>query len=451
MGNYPFAIAQTRNAVLINPSGDTTGATDTANINTVAQAGKAALLSSGTYYVTHLLPDTNGAIIGDGPGTILQAVAGTTGSAIALKTPATTQQVLLADFTLIPNTGTLNGIFLDNTGFTPTIFDSRHELRNVYVFQAGGDAFKFGANIRGALVTGCQQYHGQGAGFNLAAGTTDCFFTDCVSGQSASHGFLVAGGNCMFKGCKAFFAGFNGSVWTTTQAGFLLNACGYNAFAACSAQQNAFHGFDLQGALHCTLAGCESDSNGGGLAAGASGINTNGATFCSVSGTTGNNNSGLTPAAQQFGISVAGTQTGTVFTMNTVTGTGGTFNYVSGFGYTFISQASQDWSQSGFMKVPALVGAADAQQAVSTGSTILTATDGNFQIIPLTVAAPSIGNILEVPASAWTTVILVNESAANSVTFAASGTSHVAAGAGAVIAANSQRQLTFDGNTSLWT
>ncbi len=448
MGNYPFLIAQTRNAIIINPSGDTTGAADTTAVNTVAQAGKAAQLGNGTYYVTNLLPDTNGAILGTGPGTMLQAVAGTTGAVIALKTPATTQQVLVADLTIIANTGTLIGISLDNTGFTPAIFDSRHELRNVYVYQAGGDSFKFGANIRGALVTGCQQYHGQGAGFNLAASTTDCLFTDCVSGQSVSHGFLLAGGNNMIKGCKAFFAGYNGSTWGTTQAGFYLNGCTYNTMAACSAQQNALHGFDLQSAVHCSVAG-ESDSNGAGGAANAAGVNTNGATYCTVTGVSGNNNGALTPAAQQWGIQVAGTQTGTIFNNCTVTGTSGGFNYVSGFGYTFLSQPNSDFSQASFLKIPAQVLSNDAPQALANASTILTGTDGNYGAIPVTATGAVIGLILEPPVNTWTKVTVVNQSAF-ALTFDVAGTSHVADGISDVIAALTARTFVYDGNTSLW-
>ena len=101
---------------MIGPSGDATGAADTAAINAVAGAGGTALLKNGTYYVTHLLPDSYGAILGTGAGTILKAVSGTAGYMIALKTPASTHQVMLRDLVLVPDTGTLGGIQFDNTG-----------------------------------------------------------------------------------------------------------------------------------------------------------------------------------------------------------------------------------------------------------------------------------------------------------------------------------------------
>jgi hypothetical protein len=61
------------------PSGDTTGTADTAAINAVIQAGEAALLSNGAWYVRNLLIDSYGPSPGRGRVTVLQAVAGTTG------------------------------------------------------------------------------------------------------------------------------------------------------------------------------------------------------------------------------------------------------------------------------------------------------------------------------------------------------------------------------------
>ncbi|TVZ01278.1 hypothetical protein EAS64_33915 [Trebonia kvetii] len=432
------------------PSADSSGATDTAAINAICQAGRTAYLVPGTYYVTNLLPDSNGGIIGSGPDTVLQSVSGTTGAVIACKTPATTVQVTIASLTIIPNTGSsLMGIYLDNTGFSGNPSDVRHTIRDVWVYQASGDAFKFGTNIRGLVMRGGGQYHGQGYGLNVTSGATDNFFTDVISGWSANHGFNLAGGNNMLKGCKAFFAGYNGSTWGTTQCGFELPSTStYNVLVGCSSQQNALHGYDLQSALHCTLSGNEADSNGAGTTGGA-GVNTNAATYCSISGTTGNNNGGLTPAAQQYGIQVAGTQTGTVFNFNPVTGTSGPFNYVSGFGYTYLSQTNSDFSQASFFKTPALVLAADSVQTVTSSYTILTATDGNYAAIPVTASGAVTGVILQAPSNAWTRVTVINQSAFT-ITFAASGTSHVADGTSNVIPALTARTFVYDGNTSLW-
>jgi hypothetical protein len=354
---YPVPLADT----IVAPSGDATGVTDTAAINLLTQAGKVAQLGSGTYYTTNITLDSNAALLGVGPSTILQAVAGTTGAMIAVKTPASSVQVTVEHLSLIPNTGTLIGVKLDNTGLGNP--DSRHHLFDVFVNLSGGDAFYFGAVTRGVTVIACTQYNSGGFGFNIQAGATDNFFTDCVSGPSTSHGWNILGGNNHFKGCKSFFAGYNGATWGTTQAGFYLNACTYNVFAACSAQQSALHGFDFQSAVHCTMCACDSDSNSAGTVGGV-GVNTNSSTFCNIIGTSGNNNGSLTPAAQLYGYQVAGTQSGTNFYGNTVTGTSGRFNYVSGGGYMIIDGTQVDISGSGSFKA----GLMNASGGISTAA-----------------------------------------------------------------------------------
>lgn len=101
---------------------------------------------------------------------------------------------------------------------------------------------------------------------------------------------------------------------------------------------------------------------------------------------------------------------------------------------------------------------ADGLQTITSGGTIKTTTDGRYAIIPLSAGSAVTGVILEKP-SALNTPGPVNGSglqvtctnrSANSITFAASGTSFVADGASDVIAANHAAQFTFDPGTSLW-
>ena len=431
---------------LVFPSGDTSGVTDTAAINALAQAGKAANCQPGTYYVTNLLPDSYGTIIGQGLGVAFQAAAGTTGAMIALKTPASTVRVTIANVRLIPNTGSVIGISLDNTALGSG--DPAHQLTSVYVDGAKGDAFKFGANIRSCKFTDLQQYNGQAYGFNVQAGCTDNFFTDCLSGASTNHGFYVNDSNNIFTGCKAFFAGYNGSTWGTTQAGFYVNGTVCTQLIGCQAQQNALNGFDLQGCSYITVIGCDSDSNSAGTSTGV-GINTNGVTNGTICANTGYNNTGLSPQAQKYGYQAAGTQTGTLFYGNTVTGSSGRFNYVSGFGYSIIDGSQADFSQVSFFKIPSAVLASDSAQALTSSGTILTATHGTLAAIPVTETGNVTGMILEAPQQAWSQVTIINQSAFT-ITFAASGTSHVADGVLDVIPANAARTFVYDGNTSLW-
>jgi hypothetical protein len=451
---------------VVPPSGQPNGNTDTANINAVVQAGAAAYLLPGTYYVKNLLLDSLGALLGSGPSTVLQPVAGTTGYVIALKTPATTRQVNIRDLTINCNQ-VCGGISLDNTGFTPNIsfvpFDPLHVLDNVFVLAAAGDAFHFDNNMRELRVSKCKQYFATGYGFYLgpgagASGTgcTDSHFTDCTSGQSGNHGYYLAAGsgNNMFTSCKSFFAGFNEatSTWGTTQCGFEVLSSD-TVFAGCSAQQAALHGFDLQGASFISMAGCEADTNSAGASVTTGvGINTNGVVNSSITGCTGGNNAGLSPGSQLYGLQVAGTQTGLMLYGNSVTGVNGLFHYVSGFGFQVISFEQVGSWQANLFQSPSLTYNAQAVQPLANGSTIaLGSGDGsNFGLYPVSETANVTGIILAVPANgAGTTITVVNESAFT-VTFAASGTSHVADGVSDVIPAQAARTFTYDGNTALW-
>lgn len=353
---------------VVPPSGDTTGAADTAAINAVAQGGKVALLRPGTYYVTNLLPGSLGGIAGVGPATILQAVSGTTGYQIALQTPASTHQVLLADFTLKPNTGSLGGIQLDNTGFTSGggETDSLHTIDNVYVQGAGGDAFHLDNNIRSLRMTRCAAYSSGGYGCYVGTGCTDSSFTGCIMGVAALHAWDVAGWNNYFASCKGFYGGYSSGAFDTTHCGFEVTGK-FNTFASCSAQTNALHGFDLNGCQACAFAGCEADTNGSGTGSGGVAFNINAATQCTVVGCTGGTSGSET---QLYGLQVTGTNTATFLTMNTVTGIDGQFHYVSGGGYILIGTSTGDLSGLSSFKLPSgfEIGASGSQIYSGSGA-----------------------------------------------------------------------------------
>lgn len=432
---------------LVYPSGDQTGVTDTANIQKAATRGQR--LAEGTFYVSNILLDTGQQLAGSGAGTVVQAVTGTSGNLVALTAPATSAQVTIRDLTLVPAQTSLVGISLDNTGFGTA--DPRHQLLNVYVNNAGGDAFKFGANIRSVIVHGCQQYGALGAGFNILSGATDNFFSDCLSGPSGNHGFFVQGGNNLFANNKSFFAGFNAGgagVWGTTQAGFYVTATARNQFVGNQAQQSALHGFDFQNNLYCTFTGNESDTNsaGTGVTTGV-GLNTNGNTSCVFEATSGANNASIMPGAQLYGYQVAGSQTGTLFFANTVTGSSGQFNYVSGGGYVVVDGFSAQFGGVQQMQVPAVELTVFTPQALSNGSTI-TVANPSYGVLPVTATGAVTGAIMAGGANGQEVVIL-NRSAFT-ITFATAGTSKVAAGTSAVIPALGWRSFIYDGASSLW-
>lgn len=431
----------------LGPSGDNSGITDTKNIQQAIRTGQQ--LNEGTYYVNAtLLLDTGQVFAGSGIGTVINAVSGFSGaSMVALKTPASSNQVTVRDMTLVPNTGTVGGVYLDNTGYST---DSRHILRNVYVNTPQGDGFRFGAVIRSMTVIGCQVYGGEAYGFNIGVGTTDNFFIGCVSGPTKNHGFYVNDGNNHFSACKAFFSGFdtNLSAWGTTQAGFYLNGVSRTILTGCTAEQAALNGFDLQSCSFVAMTGCCANNNSAGaLVTTGVGINLNANLNCIISSNSGNNNGGISPGTQLWGYQAAGTQNNTLILGNTVTGASGLFNYVSGGGYVIMDTNSVQLGGVAQFTSPAPQLTAGSVQPLSNNSTITL----NFPysgVLPVSETGNVTGIILAAGVSGLT-VTIVNRSAFT-ITFAASGTSHVADGASDVIPALTARTFTYDSGTSLW-
>jgi pectate lyase-like protein len=362
LGNIP--VMRTVTSPRYGARGDG-GTDDTAAIqsalNDAAEAGGGKVyVPAGTFIVRNLTIDSYVTLEGSGRGTVLSAAAGTTGYLISLTNPATSQMTVVRNLTLWPEIAGCGGILLDNTGFG-RVSDPQHVLEDLYVWQAGGDAYHFDNNARTIRVINCTQYACSGNGFYLGpglasggAGCTDSNFTECTSGPSGGHGFYLAGGwNCMFATCKAFYSGYNGwtQTWGTTQACFYISVgCNNTVFTSCSAQNAALHGWDLQSCEYIALTGCESDSNSSGASVTTGvGINTNSTLYCTIVGCTGYNSTGVT---QAYGMQAAGTQTGTLFVANTVYGISGLFNWVSGGGYLQISTTTADFSGVGLVKVP---------------------------------------------------------------------------------------------------
>lgn len=95
----------------------------------------------------------------------------------------------------------------------------------------------------------------------------------------------------------------------------------------------------------------------------------------------------------------------------------------------------------------------DVQNAVSAAAAVV-ASSGTINTVGVSVArvnpAGAVTGVIVQPGTiSGQQVLIVNESA-NSVTMAASGTSNVASGTGAVVAANASSLLVWDAATSLW-
>ena len=90
---------------------------------------------------------------------------------------------------------------------------------------------------------------------------------------------------------------------------------------------------------------------------------------------------------------------------------------------------------------------ASSVQALSNSSTITTGSGG---VLPVSEAGNVTGIILAAPSGSASTQVTVVNRSAFTVTFAASGTSHVAGGVSNIIPASGACEFTYDPGISLW-
>lgn len=412
--------------------------------------GGVVYLPLGTYLVGNLTVPSNVTIQGDGPNaSVFKAAPGTSGAIIALASASTTRYVNLRDFGINCNSVSgCGGISIVNTGLSAAT-PGFHRLYNLIVSNAGSgaDSYFFNNQIE-AFVAFCLSVAPGRYGYNIASGATDSRFVCCTSAASGSDGFFVQGFNLLFTACKVYYAGNSGSF--TTGAGFhVLGTASRNSFTCCEAQDCANNGWYFDSGTGastnismsaCIIDSCNAAAGSGALA---SGINTNSLTVSSITGCSIFNRGGGA-GTMPNPISVAGTQTQLFMAFNDNGCTGG-LNYVSGGGYMYVGQDITDFSGSSDFKVGSYQLAAASPQGMSNGSTVSPGVGNGMY--PLTTSGAVTGAIIAAGTITGQRITLVNESA-NSITFAASGTSNVADGVSDVIAANTGASYTWSG--SLW-
>jgi hypothetical protein len=238
VGFYPYKATTGggSNPAVLLPSGDTTGATDLANINAGLANGGAVQLApaplSAPYYINAPITPTSqsrlwgaqwwsasendiyGPGVGASGGTVIQATFGFTGAAAINMTNATNTQyfgVDLAGFTLelfsIPNAnGPIHGILIDGAwgaGF----------IRGVCIHGAPGDLLHMipdptsGFTPDDWLISECKfseaeniVSYGRGV---YASFVNDSWFVSCESSENSSDGWYIAHStNVRMVGCK---------------------------------------------------------------------------------------------------------------------------------------------------------------------------------------------------------------------------------------------------------
>ena len=208
-------------------SGDTSGATDTGNINTALANGRTVRLPPGDFYVNAALaPITNTGIIGTGAGATVIHQVNSAAEGIACTTKST---VLLQGFTLVGNgsgVSTKAGIHLvANPPTANTILDN-------LIVQGFG--------LQGCLVD-------------------SMFLTEfrkCEALQNGGNGFQVTNSfavptSTTFRTC---YANGNGGTY-----GYELDGLQYSELSGCAADGNAT-GYGLLGCQGVVLAGCGTEA-----------------------------------------------------------------------------------------------------------------------------------------------------------------------------------------------
>jgi hypothetical protein len=345
----PSAAAATQG--MLQPSGDTSGATDTANITAALADGLASLSPSGTWYISNLTLGSNQTL--EGNGAVLSVVAGTSGAVVSLASASSTREVAIRDVVIDCNSiSGVTGVSLVNTGL-PSSAPGNHRIWNVVVNNPGLDGIYLDDVIE--TYTGFTAVFNSGRyGFNVQNGATDGRFVACTSGASASHGWYASGSNNRYSLCKAYYAGYNDGVFSAGHGWYVTAVETYFSagitWSNCEAQDCAQNGwcFDpSNGPIYAvSVVGCTVDScNAVGASASpaACGIQTNDLTYSSI---TANNifnrpgGAGVMP----YGISVNGVQTGVALNGNGVNVANQGIYYEGGYGYVLTEPYQYDVS-----------------------------------------------------------------------------------------------------------
>jgi hypothetical protein len=238
--------------VTVNPSNDTSGATDSANINEALSTSLAVYLSPGAYYIDASLTPSSGTSL-FGLGTSPPLPSGTPGGAVinvvtsaakpfngsAAVDLSGAQEVAIRDLTIDGATGPSG---LDGILVSATTADVRLEdLLIQSVTGVGVASSATGGNtVQARNVT---VHQAGGSGFNCQA--TDSTWTDCLALGCGAQGFFISEGseNSKWTGCRAEWSADNGFYitggWSTG------NGSGGIEIANCSTDRNGQNGLSV--------------------------------------------------------------------------------------------------------------------------------------------------------------------------------------------------------------
>lgn len=247
------------------PSGDTTGAVDTAAIQACIDAAAsgdagAVQLRAGIYWTTGILLRSRVTLRGAGWRTVIKAVPGIAGPVIG-SDPAGMAAAEVCDLAVHGNraSATSDGIDLhDAAPVHPNVAnlsDACNRVRNCSVSYAGRDGIVLGSKTPTThgtgegehMASGCYVF-GSGRNGMLVSGF-DCSVWSCTVGGSVGHGVVLTGNNVRVYNTKAWYAGYD--VITKIGAGGPASFDGFYIGQQAGGGTNAIQ-----------LSGCQSQDNG---------------------------------------------------------------------------------------------------------------------------------------------------------------------------------------------
>lgn len=206
------------NLVFLPPSGDISGATDTAAINGLFAAGTQIQMIPGVYYINNGLNPIANSYLG-GAGRDATAIRQTSSAHTGFSWTGV-NGVTLENFTLVgPSAGTANGI---SASGSPMDFVT---LRNVKVQSFGGSGVNLGGGIVSRLEGVVSELNGAN-GISLFSSPTSTVLDNCYANANTGAGYRLA--TCHYvvaNGCAC--DNNTGGGWILSQcAACTLNSCG---------------------------------------------------------------------------------------------------------------------------------------------------------------------------------------------------------------------------------
>jgi hypothetical protein len=325
-------------------TGDTTGSTDgPAVASALSTYGYFVLYPGAQYYSAAPLDMPSNGFADGNAATISPGSAWSSSGTVGLLQLTGSINTTVRDLNLLDTwtvTG-LNGLYWNSANSVPNNHIRRVVARG---FKGSGIVLVSSADSASAHATDCEAYGNLGDGFQLSS---DQLVSNCEAGFNYGHGFhfLEYASNVYASNCLSWYSGVNPQtgIWpgSGTSCGYFVDQAGqFVRISNCWAQQNGLHGYAVGATsggdgysyqVSVTDGGADTNASYGGTGYG---VFISGAFSGKFESIGGDNNGGLSPGSQEYGIYALGTCTGTKFGGNTINGTSGPADLSGASGYT---------------------------------------------------------------------------------------------------------------------